>query len=138
MPTPTLLAPMTPPPTVPQPALRTGSLPDGVTDALFAIRSTLTFLRALLVWLQQQLTGLRRGLFDTVVPWADLQGTRDGVNTQFTITAGTVRLGLNSRPQALMFQGAVAILYTPNASPAAGQWTLTGQTFVLGTPPTGS
>lgn len=68
--------------------------------------------------------------------WEPLIGPRNGINTDFTIAAGLVALGVNGRPLAFVFQGGSDIPYTSGA-PGPSEWTMIGQTFRLGTPPTG-
>lgn len=72
-----------------------------------------------------------------IAPWEPLIGPRNGVNTHYTISSGLIALGVNGRPAAWLWQGGTPIFYT-TAMPAAYEWTLVGQVFVLGTVPTGS
>lgn len=76
-------------------------------------------------------------LSTSIAPWEPLVGPRNGVNTSFTIAAGLVALGVNGNPIASVLQGGAPIPYTSGA-PGPFQWTLSGQTFILGTPPTGA
>lgn len=69
--------------------------------------------------------------------WEPLIGVRDGFNTDFTIAVGTIALGTNGNPLTSVYQGGATIPYTAGA-PGPFQWTLSGQTYVLGTPPTGT
>lgn len=68
--------------------------------------------------------------------WEALVGLRNGVNQDFTIAGGLVKFGTNGNPLAGVYQGGGSIPFTSGA-PGAFQWSMTGQTFVLGTPPTG-
>lgn len=131
----------TTPPAVPSQRIRSSVVLDAVTDLSSGMQGTQSFLRALLVWLQQQLEGIRVGLFDSMVMWEPMVGLRNSVNTDFTILAGNVRIALNGSPQALLFQGGTQIPYTAG-TPGPFMWTFVDtqvqpQTFVLGTPPTG-
>jgi len=128
----------TSPPLAPTVNVRSSGLADTVLDLSRGLQGTLTFLRALLVWLQQQLTGIRAGIFDKMATWEPLVGLRNGTNKEFTIAAGQVRLSLSGTPQAMLFQGGAPISYTDSATPGPLQWTLMDQTFKLGTVPTGS
>ncbi len=132
-----------PPPRPPIIRLRAGNITDSVTDLLSGVATIIRYLGVFLVWLEQQFRAIQDGIFDKMVNWEPLVGTRDGTNARFTIAGGTVRIGLNGNPQVLLLQGNLPILYTPDNPPAAGQWTLVydqtlkQQFFVLGTPPTG-
>jgi len=92
----------------------------------------------LLPYLFNYLNTLANQLFDQIVPWVDLVGTKDGVNQNFTVPY-RIRLGINARPQAWLFQAGAPIPYFPGIPPPF-TWTLVlnsngSQTVVLGTPP---
>jgi hypothetical protein len=72
-----------------------------------------------------------------VSAWEPLVGVRDGINVSFTIAGGLVAFGVNGNPLASVYQGGSIIPYTAGA-PGVFQWTLIGQVFTLGTPPTGA
>lgn len=69
--------------------------------------------------------------------WEPLIGARNGINTNFTIAAGLIAFGTNGNPLTSVYQSGAIIPYTAGA-PGPFQWTLSGQTYVLGTPPTGA
>lgn len=107
-------------------------------------RLVLTYLKALAVYLNGQLSAIRQ-----VPDWyrfnAELTGTKDGANTTFRYPA-RVRFDPDMRPQAFLMQGSppVFLVYVPGA-PAAGQWTvvntvptptdLVAQDIIVGTAP---
>ena len=107
----------TPPPLVPPP---TAGLP-----------GVFLYLHKLLVWLQQQLVGIRNGEFDKMATWETLIPVPN-TTTDFIITAGRVRFSLNGAPQAFLLQGGAPIVYTASTTPAAGEWTLVNQVFRFG------
>lgn len=93
--------------------------PDGTPQAVLAVGS------------------LGGGVAQFEYSWVPLVGLRNGVNQNFTIAVGNVALGPNGNPLAWLFQGGSNIPYTTGI-PGPSEWTMSGQTFILGTPPTGA